>query len=367
MVPKHEAYRGCLLGLAVGDALGYTIDNKCWEHIQQCYGPGGLKGYDLVNGYADITSHTQLAAFTANGLLLGMTRGQIRGVMAPFIRYIEIAHWEWAAGQRRYDQPKRIFCWVFHSEEMRRRRCTDTRMLDTLNRQRPSSLETPSTRYDGPGSLSAAVAVGLFAGNRQMSQRETDHLGAEAVALTFGCPDAFLAGAVVTHLISHSLQEPDKDLRLLVQDAMEALKKQFSSQYPQSTAEVCCWLRQALTLAENDNLTQVQAMEHLQCLTAAQTVAGAIYACLTCRDNFDSAMITAVNHSGRSAAVGCLAGAILGLKMGDRALPDFYLECLEPTEMLRELADDLAQGCPMIKGHRLFDGDWETKYLNGSH
>ncbi len=367
MVSKHEAYRGCLLGLAVGDAMGYTIDNKCWEHIQQYYGPDGLMGYDLVNGYADVTSHTQLAAFTANGLLLGMTRGQLRGVMAPFIRYIEIAHWEWAASQRRYDQPKRIFCWVYNFEEMRRRRCTDTRMLDTLNRHLPSSLESPSTRYDGPGSISAAVSVGLFAGNRQIPQREIDRLGAESVALTFGSPDAFIAGAVVTHLINRCLREPEKELRQLVEDAMGAVQKQFRAQYAQATAEVCNLLRQALTLAEDDNLTQVQAMERLECLTAAQAVAGAVYACLTCRDNFDSAMITAVNHSGRSAAVGCLAGAIMGLRMGDQALPDFYLECLEPTEMLRELADDLAQGCPMVKGNRLFDGDWENKYLNGSH
>ena len=366
MVSRHEAYRGCLLGLAVGDAMGYTIDNKCWEHIQKDYGPYGLRGYDLVNGYADVTSHTQLAAFTANGLLLGMTRGQIRGVMAPLIRYIEVAHWEWAAGQRRYDQPKRIFCWVYHSEEMRRRRCTDTRIVYTLNRHRPCSLESPSTRYQGPGSISSAVSVGLFAGNHRIPQKEADRLGAEAVALTYGSPDAFLAGAVVTHLISHSLREPDKDLRQLTQDAIAALDAYFGSQYVQA-AEVCGLLRQAISLSENEELSQVQAMETLQCQTAAQVVAGAVYACLTCRGNFDSAMITAVNHSGRSAAVGCLAGALLGLRMGEEALPEFYLECLEPVELLQELADDLAQGCPMVRGNRLFDGDWESKYLNGGN
>ena len=83
MISKRSAYRGCLLGLAVGDAMGYSVDTKTWPQIQEDYGPNGLLGYDLVNGYADVTSHTQLAAFTCNGLLVGMTRGQIQGKMAP--------------------------------------------------------------------------------------------------------------------------------------------------------------------------------------------------------------------------------------------------------------------------------------------
>ena len=76
-------------------------------------------------------------------------------------------------------------------------------------------------------------------------------------------------------------------------------------------------------------------------------------------------MIVAVNHTGRSAAVGAIAGAILGLRLGAQSLPDFYIECLEPAETLRELADDLYTGCPMEQGSRMFDLDWDYKYLNG--
>ena len=76
MASRQSLYRGCLLGMAVGDAMGYTVDNKSWQEIREDYGPNGLLGYDLVNGYADVTSYTQLAAFTCNGLLFGMTRGQ---------------------------------------------------------------------------------------------------------------------------------------------------------------------------------------------------------------------------------------------------------------------------------------------------
>jgi hypothetical protein len=54
----------------------------------------------------------------------------------------------------------------------------------------------------------------------------------------------------------------------------------------------------------------------------------------------------------------------MGAMLGEEALPEFYLECLEPTETLQELADDLAQGCPMDFGSNMFDDDWDRKYLH---
>jgi ADP-ribosylglycohydrolase len=91
----------------------------------------------------------------------------------------------------------------------------------------------------------------------------------------------------------------------------------------------------------------------------------AIYASILCPEDFDTAMILAVNHSGRSAAVAAITGAILGARLGQEALPDFYLESLEPVDVLLELADDLYTGCPMEQGNKLFDLDWDYKYLHG--
>ena len=52
MDKRVDACRGCLLGLAVGDAMGHTVDGKDWQEIQEDYGPKGLLGYDLANGQA---------------------------------------------------------------------------------------------------------------------------------------------------------------------------------------------------------------------------------------------------------------------------------------------------------------------------
>ena len=83
---------------------------------------------------------------------------------------------------------------------------------------------------------------------------------------------------------------------------------------------------------------------------------------MACGEDFDSAIITAVNHSGRSAATGALTGAILGAKLGKDALPEFYLESLEGAWALEELASDMAQGRQIV---RIFDDSWDQKYVQG--
>lgn len=364
MEQKRSACRGCLLGLAVGDAMGFTVNDSSWEEIQNNYGPNGLLGYDLVNGYAEVTSYTQIAAYTANGLLLGLTRGQMRGMMAPFVGYIKLALKEWAKGQRYRSNPGKTFCWLGQKREMNTRRCMDTFLLDILGREKVGSMEEPVNRYSSPAMLTVAVPVGLFADPDRMEQREIDYLAAEAVALTQGSPGAFLSGAVLANLISQILADGELHLLNQLQKAMDAVEHQFGREYPQ-TGEVRQLLERAVSLAKDEEVGQVDAMEQLRCQTCPEVLAGAVYACLVSGGEFDSAMIAAVNHSGCSAAVGAITGALLGAAMGEEPLPEFYLECLEPAQLLQELADDLAQGCPMDLGSCLFDDDWDQKYIQG--
>ena len=358
------AYRGCLLGMAVGDALGYAVDKRSWPEIREAYGPNGLMGYDLVNGIADVTSYTQLAAFTGNGLLLGLTRGQLLGKTAPLIRYVELACREWATSQRPWGRPAGSWCWLSRKSALCRRRCMDTRLLDTLSRERLGAPEAPINHSDGPQALTTAVGVGLFARRDRIRLRALDRLGADAVALTHGSPRAFLSGALVAHIIARLLHNPRLPLDQVALEACGYLNEEFGHQYSQ-VFELTDLMRRAIAYAQNSDLPPVEVLEQLGCDDCGSVLAGAVYACLASGGDFDRGVILAVNHSGRSAAVGALTGAILGLISGEEALPDFYLEGLEPVELLRELADDLYTGCPMERGSKLFDLDWDYKYLHG--
>ena len=356
----HSIFRGAMLGMAVGDAMGNTVDRRTLSEIREDYGPNGLLGYDLVNGYAEVTSYTQLAAFTANGILLGLTRGRIQGRMAPMVRYIGLALKEWSRSQQ-YSDPERNYCWLSTVPELKRRRCMDTRMLDALSRGL-GTPEDPQYRSDQPSALTEVLPVALLAPELGLSPNETDRLGAETVALTHGSPDAFLSGAVLTHVFGLLLKDPRLPLDEILRHTVDSIQVQFGRDYSQTT-HIWELLQYARTLAQSERFSSMDAMERLRCRTAPEVLAGVLYACATCNDDFDTAMITAVNHSGRSAAVGAITGAILGIRLGAMALPEFYLECLEPAMLLIELADDLAN--PMDFSSGLFDDDWDRKYLHG--
>lgn len=364
MEHSEKRWQGCMLGLAVGDAMGYTVDRLRWEEIAADYGPNGIRGYDLVNGYADISSHTQIAAYTACGLLTGLTRGQTLGRLAPFVRYGERALREWCRCQHERQRPTDTACWVSEADELRRRRCLDTRMLDTLSKERLGTPAEPLESYDSPGSLCAAVSVGAFFSPDRMAPHEVGILGHEIVALTHGEPLVFLSGAVVAYAVAGILQDPETPLREHFLQSADVVAAQFGRDFPQAE-DMKRQLHRAVTMVSNKVLPPREAMEYLRCVSCPEIVAGAMYAALACADDFDGAMILAVNHSGRSAAVGALTGVFLGARLGVEALPEFYVEGLEPRELLEELGADLHQGCPLGRGSGFFDDTWDQKYIQG--
>ena len=358
MNKKQNQIRSVMLSLAVGDAMGHTVDKRSLEEIRNDYGPNGLLGYDLVNGYADITSYTQLAAFTANGLLLGLTRGQAQGRMSILIRYITAAIREWSRSQV-FSLPEKKICWLSSVAEIKRKFCMDNRMLDALSKDTLGSLEEIRYRSNHPGSLTTVVPIALLRKELELYPDELDRLGAEVIALTHGEPEAYLSGAALTHLLRLLMEEPETPVAELVHKTIDEVGLQFGQ-----GGKLWELLQLALTLSVSPNVSAMDAMETLGCRTAAEVLAGAVYTIATCGRDFDKAMITAVNHSGRSSAVGAVAGAMLGARMGDEELPEFYLESLEAANALTELAADMSSGFSEMVGKSLFDMDWDRKYLS---
>lgn len=357
MSDKRSAHMGCLLGLAVGDAMGFPVDKKTWEEICDEYGPNGLLGYDLRNGSAEVSSHTQIAAYVGNALLVALTRGR----PGAYVQYITMALKEWAKRQHFPRDPDKSPFWVSQLPELRKRACMDARMLDALRAETLGETEHAINNAVSPGSLPAAVAISLFYNPKRMEPSEVGTLAADTLALTHGNPETFLSGVVLAYALAGIIQQPEYTLEDQFRHACSAMQAQFGFRFPQGDL-VEQRIMRAIDMANSDQFTPLACMERLDCCTAPSCVAGAFYACLKNPDDFDAAMILAVNHSGSSAAVGALVGAILGAKMGREALPDFYLESLEAVEHLEQLATDLATGS-MTTG--LFNDDWDHRYVQG--
>ena len=358
MVQKKDALAGALLGLAIGDALGSSVDKKSWPEICESYGPNGLMGFDLTNGSAEVTSYTQLALFTANALLLAITRGHTE----QFSRHLVLAVREWYKSQQFRSNPEQTRCWVAQVSCLRRRLCMDTQILDALSREMLGTPEKPVFRGYSPSMLTAALAVGLCYDPQRITENQLMRLGTEAVAFTHGRPEVMLSGAFVALCMARFLQEPEANPAVLFEKCLEQVCNKYTELWPEQTQHFDTLIRKALSLTRDPELTPLAAMTVLECADADAAVAGAVYAVSIHPANFDEAMIVSVNHSGRSGAVGALAGAFLGARLGGQALPDFYLESLECAPYLRELAQDL-QDCRQVS--RIFDTDWDQKYVQG--
>ena len=350
-------YRGCLLGLAVGDAMGYTVDDMSWDEIQMEYGPAGLLGFDLKEyDYAPVTSHTQVAAFLCNGLLLALTRGK-----KEYMRWSKLALKEWTRSQQFYRDPEKSYCFLCKLPHFHHRHCRDVRMLDNHRLEAYGTMTQRKNMNNTPGAITAGIATGMLYQPSRLSPEQLGDFTGELIALTHGHPEPFLSGAVLSYVIAGILQDSSRSLEQHFSRAIQIAEKQFENRFPQID-QVTVKLGQAIDLSRNTALSPMEAMEQIGCEDTAECLAGAMYACLVNPEDFDSAIITAVNHSGISAAVGAITGAIMGARLGEDALPEFYLESLESTDVLATLAEDMATGSP---GLGIFDDSWDHKYEQG--
>ena len=91
-----DKFKGCLVGGAAGDALGYAVEFKNENAIFAAYGPEGITRY--ANGRGLISDDTQMSMFTASGLLLGAQR-YLSGGFAGYPYYIALSYEDWYGTQ----------------------------------------------------------------------------------------------------------------------------------------------------------------------------------------------------------------------------------------------------------------------------
>ena len=357
MADKLSGGRGCLLGLAVGDAMGVPVDKITLAEIYENYGPNGLLGYDLTDGNAEVSSYTQIAAFAGNGILLGVARGK-----QDLLPYITVALREWARNQNFHRDPEVSRCWVAKPACLRLHNNRDARLLDALRPQVLGSPDAPTNLNNSPGVLTEAIPLALFAYGHQMCKEELATLAVRTAALTHGHPETFLSVAVLAVCLLGILCDPDTSVQDQVVSAVQTVQAQYGIAFSAAADRLAARINRAISMALDDKFDIRTEMERLECNTAADCLAGSVYACATSGDDFDTALITAVNHSGASAGVGAVTGAIMGAKLGADALPEFYLESLVCAPELEVLSCDLLQS-KVTSG--LFDDAWDHKYIQG--
>ena len=360
-----DRIRGCLLGGAVGDALGYAVEFMNNEEVRETYGEAGITRYTLVGGKALVSDDTQMSLFTANGILNGVTEERVRGERRPMERYLHNAYMDWQKTQRLSSAaaPGRC-CWLSNVSALHSVRAPGGTCLRSLTSGVMGTMEYPINTSKGCGGVMRVAPIALYFCPGPYAQADIDLLGAKSAALTHGHPLGFLSAAAHVHLLCGILSGTftgEDALTDIVRDCQSAMTAQFA-RYD----KVRCLnelLDKAVQLSGED-LPDARAIASIgEGWVAEEALAISVYCALKYRNDFAKAIVASVNHSGDSDSTGSLTGNLLGAYLGVSDIPAYYLENLELRGVIEEIANDLCTGCPIDPASGKRDAKWAAKYI----
>jgi len=331
-VDPRSSYRGCLLGGAVGDALGAGVEFLSAAEIRRRFGPGGLRDYVTVYGRRGaITDDTQMTLFTAEGLIRGLMR-QRAGHGTDYTDVTGWAYQRWLLTQGDHNlhglsplEPAPGWLWgirALHSPRAPGNTC-----LSALRHAREAGLAAVNDSK-GCGGVMRMAPAGLFVDTAE----DAFDLGCELSALTHGHPSGWLAGGAFAALIRLLLDGET------LEDALDPVSDMLAQRF--ESEEVLAALQFAADLAISEELPGEAIRQLGQGWVAEEALAIAVYCALVAPD-FREGVLMAVNHDGDSDSTGAIAGNLLGLILGEGAIPESWLAELELREVITQVANDL--------------------------
>lgn len=361
----RDKIRGCLIGGAIGDALGYPVEFMSREDIFSVYGKGGIKRYALLDGLARISDDTQMTLFTAVSMLFGETRCSLRGIGGAE-GWFHRGYKEWLNTQTKTfplekDDYYHII-WLVNFEEFFHRRAPGNTCISALQSGKCGTIEKPINQKKGCGGVMRVAPVGAWcARSAYCSEEDAARIGAEAAAVTHGHELGYIPAAALAHIVYNLVSGRHDNVLSAVREAVEAVQRMFPD--AKHMNEFTSIMERAVKLAEAGADDESAILELGEGWVAEETLAIAVYCAVKYSHDFEKAMIAAVNHDGDSDSTGAVTGNILGAFLGYEALPDFFKEKLELSDIILEIADDLSDGCKMEEYDDYEDPVWMSKYV----
>lgn len=329
---------GCLIGGAIGDALGYAVEFNMIEEIYHIFGEDGITEFQLTNGVAQISDDTQLTLFTAVGLLNAWANSD-NLTSEEIVNFVRKAYQDW------FQTQSTNFCienskknsWLLNVEELYHNREPGHTCMKVMRNNQFGSVENPINFSKGCGGIMRIAPVGLYF-DEEYSHEIVAKVAAELSALTHGHELGYIPSAMLVEII-HQITHQDLNIQEVIIASLENMKSYFAnSEFITDFVEL---IHLAITLSENDELDVENIHKIGEGFVAEETLAIAIYCSLKYRNDFQKAIITAVNHNGDSDSTGSVTGNILGAYLGIDKIPSKYMDNLELLNIITEIANDL--------------------------
>jgi ADP-ribosylglycohydrolase len=298
-----ERYEGAIVGLAIGDALGFPVEFIGADEIRRRFGPQGVTDFAPPRSHppGTYTDDTQMSLAVAEALIRV-------GQEPPDTVAAAIA--------------EELVRWAASPDNDRAPGSTTMSACRRLAAGR-SWRESGVSESKGCGSTIRTAPIGLY---YHADPERLVEVAANSSRITHGHPCA-VAGAVANALaVALALQQvaPEAFVPTIVE-----MTGDLSSELAAKIAQV----PEALPMAP-DGAFDVLG----DAWVAEEAVACALYCFLRHPRDFGAAVLTAVNASGDSDSIGSLAGGISGAYNGIEAIPGQWRARIENSTRLLSVA-----------------------------
>ena len=356
-------YIGCLIGGAVGDALGAPIEFLSLSQIRAKYGENGITNYvEFEKDTGEFTDDTQMTLFTAEALLRAYHRAMLKGIGGALNAIAHHSYLRWLHTQGigvnaenikagKYDVTSG---WLIKQKILYRKRAPGNTCIMALGSGIAGTIDQPINNSKGCGTIMRMAPVGLFFEGKANEAFET---ACELSAITHGHPTGYLSAgffaATITNLaIGNSLI-----------DSIDRAKKILIKwEHHKETLHAVNAAIELFNKSKNERQnTKAETIEELgQGWVAEEALAMSLFASLLFENDFKRGVLFSVNHSGDSDSTGSITGNILGLINGIDKVPAKWIKNLNGHEVVIQVAEDLHL---KMKGDSLNSSDeWWDKY-----
>lgn len=341
-----DRFIGCLIGGAVGDALGAPIEFMTHQEIIRRFGPSGVRDYlPAYGGIGFITDDTQMTLFTADGVIRSAVRGVHKGI-TTVEGVTAHAYLRWLQTQGECPDNELVFGmdtpgWLYPIPALHARRAPGITCLSALKSMR--HLGDPAhNNSKGCGGVMRVAPIGLWMAGRT-TEADTElcfKLACDIAGLTHGHPTGQLSAGVMAVLVK--LLASGETLMSALSTALEILRQHPLRRETMAAVEKAISMAEAYLpmdmLGDNEHARDIEKLG--EGWVAEEALAIAIYCALVARD-FEQGVCLSINHSGDSDSTGSMTGNLLGCIWGQSGIPIRWLAELEMRDEIEIVARDL--------------------------
>jgi ADP-ribosylglycohydrolase len=340
--PDQDLYLGCLIGGAVGDALGAPVEFMSSGEIANQFGPDGIQDYVPAFGkIGAVTDDTQMTLFTAEGIVRSWVRAFVHAPNA-IPAAIAMAYQRWLHTQG-LKHPLHNHClngWMITQKNLFARRAPGGTCLSGLQRMQTQG-DVANNDGKGCGGVMRVAPIGMYYAslaarvdtNKLDLLNEAFSTGCRSAAITHGHPTGQLASGAFAAIVMQLLA------KVSLYEAIEAVLPLLNASPDHE--ETTLAIEMARRLAKNRPNDSGAIVQLGGGWIAEEALAIALYCALSAPD-FRSGVVLAVNHGGDSDSTGSMAGQLLGAMYGAMAIPASWRVPVELGSVIEAVAYDLA-------------------------